>query len=234
MFWKPQYLKPESAAWEGHLPFAFWIMEALAPSKFIELGTYYGTSYFAFCQAVERLGLATTCFAVDTWQGDDHAGFYGEEVFETVNAYNAERYATFSTLVRSTFDEALSHFEDGSVDLLHIDGLHTYEAVKHDFETWQPKLAPGAVVLFHDTQVRERNFGVWKLWQELKEEYPLNLEFLHSHGLGVLQLNNADADQQIDWLRWSLSEQQLMIKYFAALGDSLLWNPPLYGKIDHG
>ena len=168
MFWKPQYLKPGLPAWEGHIPFAFWIMEALAPSTFIELGTHYGTSYFAFCQAVERLGLATTCFAVDTWQGDEHAGFYGEEVFGTVNAYNAERYATFSTLVRSTFDEALSHFEDGSVDLLHIDGHHSFEAVRHDFETWLPKLSDRAVVLFHDTNVRFGTFGVSKFFNSLK------------------------------------------------------------------
>ena len=185
MFWKPQYLKPGLPAWEGHIPFAFWIMEALAPSTFIELGTHYGTSYFAFCQAVERLGLATTCFAVDTWQGDEHAGFYGEEVFGTVNAYNAERYATFSTLVRSTFDEALSHFEDGSVDLLHIDGHHSFEAVRHDFETWLPKLSDRAVVLFHDTNVRFGTFGVSKFFNSLKSRYP-SFEFNHSHGLGVL------------------------------------------------
>jgi hypothetical protein len=185
MFWKPQYLKPGLPAWEGHIPFAFWIMEALAPSTFIELGTHYGTSYFAFCQAVERLGLATTCFAVDTWQGDEHAGLYGEEVFATVNAYNAERYATFSTLVRSTFDEALPHFEDGSVDLLHIDGHHTFEAVRHDFETWLPKLSDRAVVLFHDTNVRFGSFGVSKFFNSLKSRYP-SFEFNHSHGLGVL------------------------------------------------
>ncbi len=184
LIWPPAFFH-ERSAWIEHVPFAFWITQALRPRRFVELGTDRGVSYLAFCQAVERLGLATDCFAVDTWKGDEHAGFYGEEVFATLNAYHEPRYAHFSRLVRSTFDEAVAHFDDASIELLHIDGLHTYEAVRHDFETWRPKLVPNAVVLFHDVNVRERGFGVFRLWQELSEAHP-SFTFLHGHGLGVL------------------------------------------------
>ncbi len=54
-------------------------MEAAKPQRFVELGTHFGTSYFAFCQAAERLDLDCESWAVDTWQDDEHAGFYGEE-----------------------------------------------------------------------------------------------------------------------------------------------------------
>ena len=212
--------------WVGHLPLASWIIQQVKPKIFVELGTHTGNSYFSFCQTVEKHALPTSCYAVDTWAGDEHAGRYTDDVYNRVNHHNSEKYAHFSKLMRMTFDDALAYFTDASIELLHIDGLHTYEAVKHDFESWLPKLAPGAVVLFHDTQVRERNFGVWKLWQELKEQYPLNIEFLHSHGLGVLQLNNAEDHQKLDCLGWSPSNKQSLVRYFTALSDrhSLLYD----------
>lgn len=209
-------------AWVGHLPFAAWLIKEVRPKIFVELGTHSGNSYFSFCQSVVESGIPSKCFAVDTWQGDEHAGRYNEDIFNKVNAYHQERYAEFSRLLRTTFDDAVTYFSDESIELLHIDGLHTYEAVRHDFDTWLPKLAAGAVVMFHDVNVRERNFGVWKLWEELQARYPNNVEFVHSHGLGVLQLNNAPDDKKLEWLYPNSPEKQNLVNYFAALGSRQL------------
>lgn len=183
MFVPPAYLA--ESAWLEHIPFAFWLIEAQRPKTLVELGVHNGASYFAFCQAIARLGLDARCFAVDAWKGDIHAGFYGEEVFDWVNAYNDGQYSAFSRLVRSTFEEAAAHFSDGSIDLLHIDGLHTLEAVRSDFENWLPKLSERAVVALHDTNVRERGFGVFKFFEEIRGAYP-TFEFIHGHGLGIV------------------------------------------------
>ena len=67
--------------------------------------------------ACEELELDTQLYGIDHWQGDEQAGLYGEEVFETVSSYNEEFYSGKSNLLRMDFEEALQRFEDGSIDL---------------------------------------------------------------------------------------------------------------------
>ncbi len=184
LFLRPALVGVESA-WYGHIPFAHWIVAACRPRVIVELGTHNGVSYAAFCEAVAQYGVDARCYAVDTWQGDEHAGHYGDEVYDALRRFHDARYAGFSELLRCTFNQALSHFANNSIDLLHIDGLHTYDAVRGDFEAWRPKLSDRAVVLLHDTNEHRGDFGVWRLWRELQAAHP-GFEFLHSRGLGVL------------------------------------------------
>ncbi len=173
------------SAWHAHVPFASWLVGALRPATIVELGTHNGVSYAAFCEAVMAARLDARCYAVDTWTGDEHAGTYGEEVYTSLKAFHDARYSAFSTLLRTSFDDACARFAAGSIDLLHIDGLHNFEAVSHDWLQWREKLSDAAVVLFHDTNVRDPGFGVWRLWAQLRGRYP-SFEFLHGCGLGVL------------------------------------------------
>lgn len=173
------------SAWLGHIPFAFYVVAKLRPTSVVELGAHNAASFSAFCQAFADEGLTGTCVAVDTWEGDVHAGRYGSAVFDDVKAFFEAAHWPFAKLMQSTFDAALDKVPDGSVDLLHIDGLHTLEAVTHDFDTWKPKLSARGVVLFHDITVTKRGFGVHLLWKELSAKYPF-FQFAHSHGLGVL------------------------------------------------
>ncbi|MDR3531133.1 MAG: glycosyltransferase [Rhodopila sp.] len=173
------------SAWFGHVPFAHWLIGASQPNLLVELGTHNGASYTAFCDAIVANRLPTRAAAIDTWRGDAQAGIYGSAVFDDLKAFHDPRYGTFSTLIQARFDDALPHFSDSSIDLLHIDGEHSYNSARHDFESWRRKLSDNAIVLFHDTQVREPGYGVWQVWQELRQTYP-GFEFLHASGLGVL------------------------------------------------
>lgn len=236
LFWEATRMQARTA-WSGHIPFAHWITSIMQPVVFVELGTHTGVSYSAFCEAVQRGKLNTHCYAVDTWEGDHQAGKYGEEVYTSLKQFNQEHYSHFSVLIRSTFDQAVSHFKDKAIDLLHIDGLHTYEAAKHDFMTWLPKLSNKGIILFHDINEKNSDFGVWKLWNELSTQYS-SFEFFHAHGLGVLcvgidvhqtirslcSLNSIQKDtirNRFAYLgaRWEATQQQLSLE----LGNQALY-----------
>ncbi len=222
VFAKPMRLV-HPPSWMAHIPFAFWIMSVLRSRTFVELGTQSGVSYSAFAQAVQTLGIETACHAIDTWRGDPQTGFYDESVFEEWSAFHAQHFAGFSRLMRSTFDEALAKFADQSVDLLHIDGLHTYSAVRHDFESWLPKVSERGVVLFHDINVRDGDFGAWKLWDEVQPRYG-GFAFLHSHGLGVLPVGPSVPIEIRSLLQDALSQPESageIRRFFATLGDGI-------------
>ena len=217
-FWVPDYVCP--SAWIEHAPFAFWICEQLRPRRIVELGTHYGYSYFAFCQAIDRLRLGATAYAVDTWKGDEHAGFYDESVFQSVVARNSEKYSAFSSLIRSTFQDALQYFNEGSVDLLHIDGRHFYDDVERDFMLWRPKLTEDAVVLLHDTNTREREFGVWKFFEKVAAQHP-SFQFFHGYGLGVLVPGDRVPAPLAPLIKASRETAHEIRAAYAALGGAL-------------
>ncbi|CAB4242816.1 protein of unknown function [Methylacidimicrobium sp. AP8] len=110
---------------------------------------------------------------IDHWRGDEQAGEYGSEVLEDLRRHHDPRYGGFSRLLRESFEEALPRFAKGSIDLLHIDGLHSYQAVRRDFCSWLPRVSVRGVVLLHDVAVRREGFGVWRLWEEVSKRVSL-------------------------------------------------------------
>ena len=213
-------LRLAPTAWITHVPFAMVLIDVLRPRTFVELGTYYGVSFCAFCQAVESKCIHTKCYGIDKWTGDSQMGAIEVDVLRDLREYVEPLYGNFARLIQSDFREALVHFEDGSIDLLHIDGFHTYDAVKKDFESWRPKLSSRGVVLLHDTNVRERDFGVWKYWNELKQQYRC-FEFTHGHGLGVLLTGSECPDALRCLMDAPEATQSMVQKYFYRLGNGI-------------
>ncbi len=205
------------STWIDHLSFGYDLVAALRPKMTVELGSQGGLSFFCFCQSMVENEIDGLCYAVDTWEGEDHTGKYDESVYESVAKHSRQHYAGFAYLMRMLFAEAREHFRDESVELLHIDGLHTYEAVKEDFTTWYPKVKPGGVILFHDIQARMKDFGVWKYWEELAKEYN-TFEFAQGFGLGVLRKAGGEplTDPLLRLLfEGSLEEQEQLRAFYA-------------------
>lgn len=181
---RPRWLTRHSA-WHEHIPWAFLLVDALRPARIVELGTHAGDSYCAFTQAVKSLNIDCECHAVDHWQGDEQAGYYGPEILKALRKHHDPRYDQFSTLHEMDFAQARRLFEDESIDILHIDGSHGYEEVKADYESWWPKVRSGGIVLLHDTKVQRPGFGVWRLWETIQNTQT-TLSFDHGHGLGLV------------------------------------------------
>jgi hypothetical protein len=185
------------SAWSGLVPSLFALIALHRPRRFVELGVHNGMSFFAACQMSEVFR-GIECVAIDSWEGDTQAGFYSSDVFDqfrkTLRSFPDQYF------IRSYFEDALPLFEDGSIDLLHIDGFHSYDAVKKDFEQWLPKMSSSGIVMFHDTNVHRPDFGVWQLWGELSRKYP-SMELHHSHGLGILNVGKQNLLDVFDLLK---------------------------------
>lgn len=177
--------------WAGHRNFAYDYVRNILPKRIVELGSYYGCSSFSFLQAIKDARIDTEFYGIDTWMGDSFTeNDYQEDIF---GAYKFVLESCFSEqngrMIRSTFDAACSVFQDQSIDVLHIDGSHNYEDVKHDFLLWKSKVRSDGVIFFHDISsdlLYGDVMGSHVFWEELKKEYPYTLEFKISFGLGIL------------------------------------------------
>jgi hypothetical protein len=219
------------SAWIQHVPFMAWCVRMLEPRSYVELGTHWGVSFFAAVQTAKLLNMPFAARAIDFWEGDHQAGEYGEEVF----AHVTERAKKFPgvTLTRSLFSDARNLVPDKSVDLLHIDGLHTYDAVKEDFDTWLSCVSDRGIILFHDVRETKLDFGVHQLWAELEEKYD-SFTFDHGHGLGVLLVGPKvpKAFRQLAEMDKTVAGENVR-RIFSTLGAALDLDPALYRQSIH-
>jgi hypothetical protein len=75
---------------------------------------------------------------------------------------------------------------------IHLDGDHSYQGVKKDFNSFWNSLNRGCFLAFHDIHTQsDENFeyGVNKFWRQLKKKHS-TFEFDGKYGLGILQKND--------------------------------------------
>lgn len=203
--------------WMSHLPFAFWLISLLRPAILVELGSYQGASFCAFCQQIEHLGIPCEAYAVDTWQGDANMGHYGDEVHNDLFEWIKTHYPGFACMIRSSFDDALDKFDDRSIDLLHIDGFHSREAMLHDFESWLPKMSERGVILMHDICARLPGYGGVSAWKEISSRHP-GFAFLHGYGLGVVPVGSGVPEELKELVNLPAEEAKEFRSLFQAQG----------------
>jgi len=207
--------------WAGHKYFIYDLIRNIPPDSIVELGTHRGTSFFSMCQPINDAKLNTKLYAVDSWRGEKHSGRYDRWVYEEVQRIKKKYYRHVdASLLKTTFDEGKRYFPNHSIDLLHIDGLHTYEAVNHDFNNWFPKVKKNGVIILHDIVERKKDFGVYKLWASLKDKF-VSIEFIHSHGLGILFLDRKHEDLIQFQQYWQIYYSSLYQKFLGPFAERM-------------
>lgn len=173
-----------STAWKGHFEFAIWLVNLIKPKIIVELGVDYAQSTFSLACELEKNSLL---YAIDCFEGDEHAGKRNtlSIVKDTYESLLTQKILLYDNIkfIKGFFDEVNKTFDE-KIDLLHIDGLHTYEAVKNDFNSWFPKTSENAVILFHDTVSFPNDVG--RFFNELPY---FKVNILHSAGLGIVSKN---------------------------------------------
>jgi len=148
-----QYNLPLGAFWDGDIrEYQYLVNEVPNGGTICELGTLVGRSLCSVAYLVKRKSLSV--IAVDTYEGtvgDEAMRQLKQTIdFETEFRKNVTRFGLNPTIHRMLTDDAAKLVPDHSLDLCFIDADHSYESVKRDIETWEPKLKPGGVIGGHD------------------------------------------------------------------------------------
>ncbi len=123
---------------------------AVGRESIVEIGSYTGASACCFAEAIRASGGAGRVVCIDTW--NNNAMTEGERDTWSEFSRNTDAYASILIPVMGLSSDMFRLVSDIAprVDLLFIDGDHSYEGVRTDWRTYAPLLAPGATIVFHD------------------------------------------------------------------------------------
>lgn len=164
------------------------------PQVVVEIGTALGGMFWLLCQLAANNAIMVSLDLV--------GGIHGAKSNEWASRKTLERHGRRQQKVRlvrgnshykDTKDKLITALRGKKIDLLFIDGDHTYPGVKRDYELYRDLVAPGGLIAFHDIAYHDReDVQVDKLWGEIKDSY-VHHEFVDERGgtwggIGVLEI----------------------------------------------
>lgn len=130
----------------------------------LEIGTARGGSLYIWSRALNP----STIVSVDRNHLDAQIPWFEYFTPDDVTLVAGDSH---STDTYQFVKDSLS--ESGGVDLLFLDGDHTYSGVKRDYEIYGDLVSENGVIVFDDIATRGKSgISVCKFWAELREEEP--------------------------------------------------------------
>lgn len=132
----------EIDGWINEKELQFLYIKAIEMNSIVEIGSYKGRSTVALLESGKPV------IAIDHWKGSKGLVMTGKEHAEFLK--NTKDFKNLTVIVGESV-ETSKQFD--KVDMVFIDGDHTYEGVKRDIEAWLPKTTK--LICGHDYDFEE-------------------------------------------------------------------------------
>jgi predicted O-methyltransferase YrrM len=150
------------------------IFQELNPKYILEIGTANGGTLFCYSKLADP---DATIISIDLPEGP-FGGGYPEWKIPVYQAFAKENQKLYllrkDSHKQETLEEVKKILNGNQLDFLFIDGDHSYEGVKKDFEMYSPLVRKGGIIAFHDCLLNNDDFasgGVKRFWDNIKREY---------------------------------------------------------------
>lgn len=125
------------------------VSEASSGSHFVEVGVHQGRSAAFMAVEIANSGKLIDFDCIDPWDGRNENGHGYSNSLESFES-NMSPAVGYYNAKKETSPEAADSYEDGSLDFVWIDALHTYEHSRADILAWLPKIRHGGYIGGHD------------------------------------------------------------------------------------
>jgi predicted O-methyltransferase YrrM len=164
-------------------------VKQLAPRTIVEIGTSMGGTLYLWT----RLARADAVIVSIDLPGGQFGGGYSPLRSPVYRRFARERQKLHLMRADSHASSTLAQVESllcgERIDFLFIDGDHTYEGVRQDWEMYSPLVRPGGLVVFHDVAGNYDTTQVKRFWDSVKTGYRYREYMVHprgQYGIGVL------------------------------------------------
>ena len=170
------------------------IIKKEKPKIVIEIGTAGGGTLFLISKSIPEDSLI---ISIDLPGGSFGYGYpkIKMRLFKSFSRPKQKMYLIRADSHKTdTLRKVKKILNNKSVDFLFIDGDHSYEGVKKDFEMYSPLVKKAGIIGFHDIAVskKELNIGVKDFWDQIKNDYE-NEEIIEDwnqlkRGIGIIKI----------------------------------------------
>ncbi|WP_217543387.1 hypothetical protein [Vibrio metschnikovii] len=204
-FFQPRFLAESQLI--NYVPFYFWLTEAINPRVFLDLNIDSGVSYFAICQAMDKLNI----------NGYSYASISDACDIKKIMSHNDDYYSDFSKIMDKDSQSLISLCDNSSVDIVMLKSDSCFLSSEDNWSKLELKLSSRGIVLIHDCN----SDAAHDFCSFLKTKHP-SFEFIENYGLLLLCVGNNTPDKVLSLIEQSknLHTKRMIQNVYTRLGSA--------------